>query len=279
MLSETNFIMKFLLVSMFVIGLSMSDILASSKGLQQHEVTFREKRNTESFSSPYYQQPQYPRDCTEVYNQCEGQSIDGVYLIKPEGSTEPFEVYCNNSIDGGGWTVFQRRIDGFVEFNRNWNGYKNGFGFLRRDFWLGNDKISYLTNQKKYELRIDMNNVNGQSYFAKYNLFRISDEGSKYRLVGLGDYDSTSTANNDAMAVSRNLSFTTHDRDNDNLNSDNCASRHLGGWWYHHCAHARLNSLYNAGLTDEKSIKWENLPGGRFHIKYTEMKIRPLRNS
>lgn len=92
------------------------------------------------------------------------------------------------------YQVFQRRLDGSVDFYRYWNDYKNGFGFLRGEFWLGNDKISYLTNQKRYELRIDLNNVNGQPYFAKYDFFRISDEFTKYRLVGVGNYDSTSTA-------------------------------------------------------------------------------------
>lgn len=54
----------------------------------------------------FYQEPEYPRDCKEVYDQCEGSSSEsGIYLIKPDGANEPFQVYCNNSIDGGGWTV------------------------------------------------------------------------------------------------------------------------------------------------------------------------------
>ena len=89
--------------------------------------------------------------------------------------------------------VLQRRVDGSVEFYRDWDEYKDGFGFLKREFWLGNDKISQITNQKDYMLRIDLNNQNGAPYFAKYDLFRISDEKTKYRLVGLGVYDSAST--------------------------------------------------------------------------------------
>lgn len=179
-----------LLCVLCVLGLEIA--VTSSKLLQDENIS-REKRSTESSSYFFYQQPQYPKDCQERYDQCEGQLSDGVYLIKPDGFPEPFEVYCNNSIDGGGWTVLQRRMDGSVDFYRDWNDYKSGFGFLSREFWLGNDKISHLTNQNNYELRIDLISQNGRSYFAKYNLFRISDEGTKYRLVALGDYNSTST--------------------------------------------------------------------------------------
>ncbi|KAJ8023176.1 Fibrinogen-like protein A [Holothuria leucospilota] len=232
----------------------------------------------------FYQQPEYPRDCKEVYDQCEDQSADGVYLIKPESSPEPFEVYCNNSIDGGGWTLFQRRIDGSVDFYRTWIEYKNGFGFLRSEFWLGNDKISQLTNQKTYELRVDLNNVHGEPFFFKYNLFRISDEGSKYRLVGLGDYTSSSglSSYNNMGSENRNQSFSTRDQDNDRDVRYNCATYHHSAWWFpfnspnDYCSHeSNLNGLYNAGSTYHKSIQWYNLPGSRFNIKYTEMKIRP----
>lgn len=42
--------------------------------------------------------------------------------------------------DGRTWLVIQRREDGNVDFNRDWEGYKNGFGAVaeKGDFWLGN---------------------------------------------------------------------------------------------------------------------------------------------
>ena len=73
-----------------------------------------------------------------------GDRISGVYTIDPDGSGA-FDVYCDHSAPGGGWTVFQKRLDGSVDFYRGWNDYKLGFGNLNGEFWLGLDTIHRLT--------------------------------------------------------------------------------------------------------------------------------------
>ena len=67
--------------------------------------------------------------------------------------------------DGGGWVVFQRRMDGTVDFYHNWTDYVKGFGDLNGEFWLGLNKIHRLTAIKKHPnnitLRVDLEDFEG----------------------------------------------------------------------------------------------------------------------
>ena len=66
---------------------------------------------------------------TGPYKDCQhakdaGHSVSGIYMIKPENSNGPMQLWCENSLDPGGWTVIQKRTDGSVNFFRNWENYK-----------------------------------------------------------------------------------------------------------------------------------------------------------
>ena len=95
-------------------------------------------------------------------------------------------MFCDQTTGGGGWTVFQKRLDGSVNFYRGWADYKNGFGDLNGEFWLGLDKIHRLTKTKN-KLRVDLEDTTGKTAYAEYDMFAVTSERTKYQL-SLGSY-------------------------------------------------------------------------------------------
>ena len=76
---------------------------------------------------------------------------------------------------GGGWeTVFQRRLDGSVDFHCRWTDYKNSFGNLYGEFWLGLDKIHRLTTTIKNKIRVHLMDTKGKTAYAEYNMFAVA---------------------------------------------------------------------------------------------------------
>ncbi|KAF8787959.1 Techylectin-5A like protein [Argiope bruennichi] len=124
-------------------------------------------------------------DCSEIL--AKGQTTSGVYKILLKGPfpiNQPIDVFCDMDTEGGGWTVIQRRGD-FPEqqdFNKDWETYRQGFGKLTEEFWLGNEYIYALTNQGEYEVRFDLVDDKGEHRYAVYDNFRIDDENSSYAL-------------------------------------------------------------------------------------------------
>ena len=124
------------------------------------------------------------KNCAELYKS--GRKISGVYTIDPDGSGS-FDVFCDQTTAGGGWTVFQKRLDGSVNFYRVWNDYKLGFGNLNGEFWLGLDKINRLTRSARNRLHVDLEDTKGKTAYAEYDHFVVTSERTKYQL-SLGTY-------------------------------------------------------------------------------------------
>ncbi|XP_015927340.2 techylectin-5A isoform X1 [Parasteatoda tepidariorum] len=219
--------------------------------------------------------PPKPMDCDEVM-QC-GQNRSGVYEIWPRNRimSGSITVFCDMETNGGGWTVIQRRGN-FKRpsdfFLKRWHLYKSGFGDLRRDFWLGNDNIYALTNQKKYYLRIDLSDHQNNSRYAFYDQFWIDNESQFYKLH---IYDFSGDAGDSLARAHGNQQFSTIDRDNDN-STRLCANEHKGGWWYADCADSNLNGLYkNLSEKNSEGIVWRTWKGMTEPLKFVEMKVRP----
>ncbi|XP_038079161.1 ficolin-2-like [Patiria miniata] len=211
-----------------------------------------------------------PKDCSEAL--ARGATNSGVYMVQPLDFSRAFEVYCDMETDGGGWTVFQRRQDGTVDFDRNFANYRRGFGDPESEFWLGNDNLHRLTAQDEYEFRVDLTDFEGNSAYAEYDLFRVGDAEGNFRLT-VGAYLGTA---GDAMANHNNQPFTTKDRDNDNWGTKNCAKEYHSAWWHNSCYYASLNGDYLGGTTDSygKGVVWYQWKGYYYSLKTSEMKFR-----
>ncbi|XP_050987810.1 tenascin [Labeo rohita] len=208
----------------------------------------------------------YPTDCSEV--QINGKE-SGEAEIYPEGKDgEPVLVYCDMETDGGGWTVFQRRMDGSTDFFRSWRDYSRGFGLLSGEFWLGNDILHTLTSYTPMSLRIDLRSGNDTA-FAHYANFSVSSEANHYALEVSGYFGTAG----DSMKYHNSRPFSTKDKD-PNILSIHCAKAYMGGWWYKNCYKANLNGLY-ASYSDNKGVVWIDWKGKDASLPFTEMKLRP----
>ena len=170
--------------------------------------------------------------------------------------------------DGGGWTVFQRREDGSVDFYLNWADYVHGFGNASGEYWLGLSKLHRLANGSvSTQLRVDLRDNMGTKAYAKYSTFYIGDSTTDYTLHVSG-YSGTA---GDSMTYHHLSKFSTKDNENDDW-SGNCAIQRYGAWWYRGCAYANLNSIYGDGRSSQ-GIYWYQDMSLRF-IPFTEMKLQ-----
>ncbi|XP_052895038.1 ryncolin-1-like isoform X2 [Anopheles moucheti] len=219
--------------------------------------------------------------CTEkkeetdrVYRMCGEVPSSGIYTVQPEKPfKEAITVFCDQEYESGGWIVIQHRFNGSKNFYRNWKEYKNGFGNLDGEFWLGLDRIYHLTVSGPHELVVLLEDFDGHKTYAKYDQFEIGDESQKYEVTKLGGYSGTA---GDSFSGTRGVKFSTFDVDNDTW-ENHCAVTFTGAWWYTNCHSSNLNGKYLRGETKEYAtgMTWHSFRGHHYALKTSKMMIRP----
>ncbi|XP_069487412.1 fibrinogen gamma chain [Ambystoma mexicanum] len=240
------------------------------------------------------------RDCQDVANK--GAKTSGLYFIKPAKAKQQFLIYCEIDSSGNGWTVLQRRLDGSVDFKKNWIQYKEGFGYLspndQTEFWIGNEKMHLISTQSAipYVLRVELQDWNGVKSNADYNTFRVGPEADKYRMTysyfmegSAGDafdgYDFGDDPSDKHYTSHNGMQFSTYDSDNDKFDG-NCAEQDGSGWWMNRCHAAHLNGKYYKGgvyteadagsLGYDNGMIWSTFRSRWYSMKQTTMKLLPV---
>ncbi|XP_060665823.1 fibrinogen-like protein 1 [Drosophila nasuta] len=187
-------------------------------------------------------------------------------------------VSCESKLPGAGtgWTVIQRRKDGSVNFNKNWLEYKNGFGDLRGEFFIGLEKLHLLTQSQPHELYISLGDFSNETRYARYDNFLIGNETDLYRIIELGTYSGDA---GDSLEGHTYYRFSTPDKDS---TYKKCASYFSSGWWFvdNGCYSCNLNGQYvEEDIAEETDgIEWREWKMDQL-LKFTQMMIRPISES
>ncbi|XP_052864072.1 fibrinogen-like protein A [Anopheles cruzii] len=205
------------------------------------------------------------RSCNDIRN-----AQSGAYIIQAYVESNPFMAYCHRDMMGIGiWLVIQHRFDGSLNFDRNWKEYRDGFGNIEKEFWIGLERLHQLTSLRPHELMVELRNINGTYTYALYTAFEIGSETEQYNLKTLGAYNGTA---GDSLSIHKNMKFTTYDRDNDISERTNCAAYHKGAWWYNDCLPSNLYGGY-IDIDKTKLNNWNSFTRGE--LAFSRMMIRP----
>ncbi|KAM5245919.1 angiopoietin-4-like [Ctenodactylus gundi] len=212
------------------------------------------------------------QDCAEIWRS--GIKISGIYTIHVGKTMEPRMVFCDMEVSGGGWTLIQRRGNGYENFQRDWKNYKLGFGTPAAEHWLGNEAVHQLTSRRAYSLRVHMQDWEGHEVFSHYEQFQLGSEEQFYR-ISLSGHSGSAGQKSSLIPGTK---FSTFDLDNDNCNC-NCAQLQSGGWWFDACGPSNLNGAYYSAqhhLRKLNGIRWQYFRGASYSLRGTRMMIRPV---
>jgi len=179
----------------------------------------------------------YPTSCLTKDN------INHTSLIVQVPGHNAFPVICDSNLAGLGWLVIQRRRNGLVNFYRDWSDYRAGFGDPNGDFFIGLEKLNWLTAYQPFELYIHLEEREYyKNVFAKYDEFLIGNESEDFALKYIGGYSGTA---GDSLRNNKGQRFSTFDRKNDDSYNKHCAQFHLGAWWYKDCGqrYVHINTI------------------------------------
>ena len=205
-----------------------------------------------------------PKDCVDLKCFRVSTAKDGPHTIYPGiPSLASTKVSCDQRTSGGGWIVYQRRVNGRVNFTRLWEDYKNGFGEQGgpdTELWLGNEIVYQLTNNYTCQLQVGAFAYDNTNCSMQAGNFRLEKESESYTLR-FGNTVALLNVETKDINYHRDMKFLTKDHTD---KYGICTKAYYGGWWFGSCALIYLNGKYEPNNTKSyKSIYVNSFKGNQ----------------
>ena len=149
------------------------------------------------------------------------------------------------------------------------------------EMWLGLTTMAALTSTGTWELQVELEDYQGNTYIALYSNFKV-DQEEPYKLT-VSEFDSSQSNLTDSLKGHNGAAFSTSDKDND-AGPTNCAANYQGAWWYTHCHSVNLNgyNYYRQDLPHSKDyygkgIVWvnrENVGEQDYYFSWPNMQMK-----
>lgn len=141
------------------------------------------------------------------------------------------------------WVIIQQRFSNITWIDGAWQDYKNGYGGIEDNFWLGLEKVYQMTNAASYRLRIVLEALADGTWFsAEYDSFVVDSESNNYTVHVSGysgdggdSFNYRGTVGGVVVQLQNGKGFTTYDADHDAWGGGNCAKKFQGAFWHDAC--------------------------------------------
>jgi len=158
--------------------------------------------------------------------------LDDIFRVMPDGTSVPKYTECKIQMCKNspvGWTMVQKRYDGSIDFNQNWNAYRMGFGLIAEtgqsapynqkredkcnqqkekpswigEGWLGNEYINALSGaQGGASMLVEMSRRSDRDpndAVVGYRNFYVDGERNNYRLNQVSGFMNIKNSAGDAF--------------------------------------------------------------------------------
>ncbi|MFC1754635.1 FG-GAP-like repeat-containing protein [Thermoproteota archaeon] len=201
-------------------------------------------------------------------------STNGSYWIDPDGAggDSEFEVFCDMSTDGGGWTLVwsnTREGTGKPVTDITWTNAIDGLSIIDDtissdlesfNYYLGLDHWEDIGTELRYDWANDYGSPIDQQFYADFYF----DESNYYAIKMSNHRQTIGSTTAGLWETHNNQPFTTYDSDHDQSGGNCAASFSNTPWWYTSCWDGSINGggertgsgYYNGAYWDGSALQW-----------------------